>query len=162
MKEIFKDVLGYEGLYQISNFGNLKSLKYGKEKFLKATPNTRGYVNVKLYKNSIKKTFKLHVLVAVGFLGHVPNGTQKIVVDHIDNNKLNNYANNLQLITQRENSSKDKKNKTSKYTGVYFSKKRNSFVSKIRINGIPKHLGCFKDEFKAHMAYQNALKELKN
>lgn len=162
MKEIFKDVLGYEGLYQISNFGNLKSLKCGKEKFLKLNPNTRGYVNVKLYKNSIKKSFKLHVLVAVAFLGHVPDGTQKIVVDHIDNNKLNNYANNLQLITQRENSSKDKKNKTSKYTGVYFSKKMNSFVSRIRINGISKYLGCFKDEFKAHMAYQNALKELKN
>ena len=55
----------------------------------------------------------------MAFFGHVPGG-YKIVVDHIDNNRLNNHVSNLQLITQRENSSKDRKNGTSQYTGVVF------------------------------------------
>lgn len=56
MQEIFKDIDGYEGLYQVSNFGNIKSLKYGKEKILKHCENRYGYLTVTLTKNKKRKT----------------------------------------------------------------------------------------------------------
>ena len=171
-QEEFRSIPGYEGYYEVSNFGTVKSLereilingKYPgtvKEKILR--PGLIGsigkkYYGLALWKDSKRKMFKIHVLVAMAFLGHIPDGTHKIVVDHIDNNSLNNHLSNLQLISQRENSSKDKKNGTSKYTGVYWDKVKNKWVSQITINGIPKHLGYFFSEEEAHEAYQNALK----
>lgn len=65
--EIWKDVKGYESIYQVSDIGNVKSLKYGKEKLLKPGINSTGYFIVILYKNKIKKTIKVHQLVAEAF-----------------------------------------------------------------------------------------------
>tara|TARA_R110000803_G_scaffold171512_2_gene234424 strand:- start:18 stop:524 length:507 start_codon:yes stop_codon:yes gene_type:complete len=167
--EIWKDVKNYEGRYQISNFGNVKSLerivkhsrggdKVVREKILQPGTDGGGYPQVTLH-NSGRVTIKVHRLVAESFLGHEPNGTHEIVVDHIDNNPLNNNINNLQLISQRENLSKDKKG-TSKHTGVHWYKRDKKWVSSIRINGKLKHLGRFNCETKAHLAYQNKLKTL--
>ena len=164
LKEEFGSIPGYEGLYEVSNFGNVKSLgndKGRKEKILR--PNLSGsiksqYYKVALYKNSKDKTIKIHVLVAMAFLGHVPDGTLKIVVDHIDNNRLNNHLSNLQLISNRENSSKDKKNGTSQYTGVSWQKSRNKWTAQIIISSKNKNLGYFTSEEEAAEAYQNALK----
>ena len=168
LKEEFRSIPGYEGYYEVSNFGNVKSLKREflingkypstvKEKILRQTLNKDGYYRILLYKDGKREQFNIHILVAMVFLGHVPDG-HKIVVDHIDNNKLNNRVSNLQLISQRENSSKDKKNGTSKYVGVTWNKDRDKWVSRITINGKFKYLGYFTSEEEAAEAYQNALK----
>jgi len=165
--EIWKEIKNYED-YEISNLGRVKSLartiyktdgttQTYKEKFLKPTVNS-GYLKVKLAKNLKSKVKKVHQLVAVAFLNHTPNGF-KAVVDHIDNNPLNNELGNLQIITQRENLSKDKKG-LSKYTGVCWCKRDEKWQANIRINGKSKHLGRFKDETKAAEAYQIALNKL--
>ena len=162
-QEEFRSVPGYEGLYEVSNFGNVKSLgndKTRKEKILKPVlvgSIGKYYYGLQLFKDGKREQFNIHILVAMVFLGHVPDG-HKIVVDHIDNNKLNNRVSNLQLISQRENSSKDKKNGTSKYVGVTWNKDRDKWVSRITINGKFKYLGYFTSEEEAHEAYQNALK----
>lgn len=169
-KEIWKDVKGYEGLYQVSNLGRVKSLKRVvykrngtnqtlKEKILKNNYNGKGYYHVMLYKNTNKKTLKIHKLVAMAFLGHKPCGHNE-VVDHIDNNQANNRLDNLQLTTVRHNASKDKKCGTSKYVGVCWDKSAKKWKSQILYNGKNKFLGNFNDEIKASEAYQNALKEI--
>jgi len=114
---IWKDVKGYEGSYEISSTGLVKSLKrletVGRlvnEKILKAGVNERGYKVVVLRKDNKSKTRKVHQLVAESFLNHKPCGL-KLVVDHIDNDKLNNNVENLQLLTNGENISKGYKTK---------------------------------------------------
>ena len=154
-QEEFRPVPGYEGYYEVSNFGNVKSLT--NDKILKPCLDGRGYYKVTLSKDGKTKTIRIHILVATAFLGHKPDG-YKIVVDHIDNNKLNNNLTNLQLITHRENISKDKKNGTSKYKGVYLEKNANKWRSQILIDSKKKHLGLFTSEEEAHEAYQKALK----
>jgi hypothetical protein len=161
-KEIFKDIPNYEGTYQVSNLGNVKSLgneKTRKERILKPADNGHGYYRVNLCKEGKKKTMKVHVLVAMAFLNHNPDGTHRICVDHINNNPLDNRVENLQLISQRENTSKDKKG-SSKYTGVSWHKRHNKWMVSIAINGKSKHLGYFTDEYEAHLTYQNKLNEI--
>lgn len=157
MIEIWKDVKGYEGLYQISDLGNVKS--FISNKTLKPSKNNHGYLVVTFYKNNTKKVFKVHVLVAIHFLGHVPNG-HTVVVDHKDNDKENNAATNLQLIDNRQNSSKDRKGHTSKHVGVYWYKARKKWCAVISIDRKNVHLGSFDNEEDAKDAYQNKLKEL--
>ena len=93
------------------------------------------------------------------FLNHNPNG-HKVVVDHVDNNKTNNSIYNLQVITARLNVSKDRLDKTSKYTGVCWHKAGRKWYAQIRIEGKTKYLGSYKSEFRAHLAYQNILIDL--
>lgn len=171
-QEIWKDIPEYEGLYQVSNLGNVKSLsrkvflnnKYrylSKEKLLKPVIIKSGYLIICLHKNLKQKSFYIHKLVAISFLNHIPCGF-KLVVDHINNNKLDNNVVNLQIITTRENTSKNKKlSISSKYVVVSWCKSQNKWYSCIRINSKTKNLGYFKNEIDAHLAYQNKLKELK-
>ena len=156
-REEFRSISGYEGLYEVSNFGNVKSLI--NNKILKPCLGSRGYYMVRVYKDNKGNTMSIHVLVAMAFLGHKPDG-YKIVVDHIDNNKLNNHVSNLQLISNRENTSKDKKNGTSKYTGVTWYNASNKWLAQIAINSKKKNLGLFETEDEAHETYQKALKML--
>lgn len=160
--EIFKDIPNYKGYYQVSNLGRIKNLKRKgilKERVLKSKINRYGYPCIALYGNNKRKTFTIHQLVAITFLNHKPNG-YKLVVDHIDNNPLNNNLENLQLITQRENCSKDKKEGASKYIGVNWSKRNKKWISQIRIKGKRKYLGSFDNELKASQVYQKALKNV--
>jgi len=167
MNEIWKEIKGYED-YEISNLGRVKSLariittvrgsRTYKEKILKGALDHYGYSLVSLYKDNKVKTKMIHQLVAIAFLNHTPDG-YKLVVDHVDNNPLNNELGNLQIITHRENLSKDKKG-SSEYTGVSWDKSRKKWMSSIRVNGKIKHLGRFTDELEASEAYQKALKEL--
>ena len=166
MIEIFKDIKGYEGLYEVSNFGRVKSLerksshgKQLKERMLKPIIGGWGYLALKLYKDNTSKTICVHQLVAITFLNHKPNG-HKIVVDHIDNNKSNNRLENLQLISNRQNASKDRKGYSSKYIGVSWSKVANKWHARISINGKHEHLGYFSNELEAAEAYQSKLKEI--
>ena len=147
--EVFKDIPNYEGLYQVSNLGNVKSLRKGL--ILKGYKDSRGYVNIKLQEKGIKKYYRIHQLLAITFLNHNPNG-YSIVVDHIDNNKENNNLNNLQVISQRENLSKDKKG-LSKYVGVNWNNSAKKWVARISINGKRKFLGYFSEQKEASEAY---------
>lgn len=168
--EVWKDIPGYEGLYQVSNLGNVKSLPkqwvfgYGAIKshngiILKKVLDTYGYYVVSLRKNKILKTCKIHQLVAMAFLGHIPCG-HKLVIDHINNDKLDNRVENLQIVTNRFNTHKNNKIYSSQYKGVHWNKARKKWISQIVINGKQMNLGYFDCELKASLAYQNKLKEI--
>ena len=103
MEEIWKDISGYEGLYQVSNFGNVKSLNWrrtGKPKNLYLKAHNRGYLQVELAKNGVKKSFMVHRLVAEAFIKN-PNGFP--VINHKDEDKANNSVENLEWCDNRYN-----------------------------------------------------------
>lgn len=118
-KEIWKDVVNYDG-YKVSNLGNVmsvgriiinsdKSKRVIKSRILK-TSKSRGYFIVSLYKNCKARSFSVHQLMAVCFLNHEFGLKNKFVVNHIDGNKLNNNISNLEIVTNRENTSICKRN----------------------------------------------------
>jgi hypothetical protein len=165
-KEIFKDIPNYEALYQVSNLGNVKSLNYGRtgnEKILKPRNNKSGYYTIVLYKEGNKKTTSIHVLVAMAFLGHVPNG-HNVEVDHKNDIKNDNRLENLQLLSGAEHRRKPKKsmNTSSQYTGVTWCKNANKWKSGIYIDGKQKHLGLFTDDKEAYENYKKALEMYNN
>lgn len=103
MKEIWKDVGGYEGLYQVSNLGRVKRLKgkYMKsDKLLKQVKLDSGYIAVGLCKHNKAKNFRVHRLVAEAF---IPNPEEKPQVNHINEDKTNNMVSNLEWMTAKEN-----------------------------------------------------------
>lgn len=156
--EEFKDIPGYEGLYQVSDLGRVKSLK--RNYMLQINKSGCGYLMVGLYILSVKKSLKVHQLIAMAFLNHRPNGTNVFSVDHIDNIKINNRLINIQVISHRQNMSKDRKNKTSKYTGVSWDKVNNKWVASIGLNKKYIKLGRFKNELDAKKAYDEKLKSI--
>ena len=93
MQEIWKDVVGYEGLYQVSSLGRIKSLLRYK-RILKPQKNIHGYLKVSLYKNGKCKIFNIHNLVANAFIEN-PNNYK--YVNHKDENKTNNRVENLEF-----------------------------------------------------------------
>lgn len=168
-KEIWKDIIDYEGIYQVSDLGNVRVLdrivfRNGdpkhpftkKGRVLKFAINNRGYYFVWLSLNGMTKLRTVHQLVAVAFLNHKPDGL-KLVVNHKDFNKQNNRSNNLEIITSRENANKKHLKSTSKYTGVCWGTARRKWLAAIHINGKVKQLGGFDNEYDAHIAYQEAL-----
>jgi hypothetical protein len=98
MKEIWKSVIGYEGYYEVSSEGRVRSLKTGK--FLKTRFSWNGYERVCLNKNNKSIAFLVHRLIAIAF---IPNQESKRCVNHIDNNPINNNVVNLEWCTQKEN-----------------------------------------------------------
>ena len=98
--EIWKDVVGYEGLYQVSNLGRVKSFKYLKEKILKPSHKDNGYLFITLCKNGVMKRYYIHRLVASAF---IPNPQNKPTVNHIDCDRTNNCVENLEWNTYAEN-----------------------------------------------------------
>lgn len=149
--EIWKNIPDYEGLYQVSNLGNVKRIyKTSNEKILKPTLHSNGYYVVTLKDKERQKVITIHKLVAICFLNHIPSG-MNLVVDHINNNKLDNNVNNLRIVTQQENTHKVKfKTCTSKYNGVCFVKRANKWVCYKKINGKRKHLGYYNTETEAY------------
>ena len=98
--EIWRDVVGYEGLYQVSNIGRVKSFYSLGERLLTPSSNKSGYMYVVLTKDGVRKSCKVHTLVARAFL---PNPENKPVVHHKDSNRSNNRVENLQWVTHQEN-----------------------------------------------------------
>tara|TARA_R110002074_G_scaffold2075_1_gene12284 strand:+ start:91 stop:780 length:690 start_codon:yes stop_codon:yes gene_type:complete len=169
MEEIFKDIPNYEGMYQASNLGNVKSLdrmiteSNGKKRLLngrvlKPSLNCYGYLVIGLSKEGEAKVRTIHQLVAESFLNHVPCGNS-IEVDHIDEDKLNNRLDNLQLLNLIEHRGKGS---SSKYTGVSWCQSRDKWRAYINVNGKSRHLGLFTDELEAAKAYEAALLNWEN
>ena len=102
MIEVWKDIKGYENKYQVSNTGKIKALNYrntGKEREI-SMKNNKGYYEVALWKDSKRKMFLVHRLVAQMF---IPNPDNLPQVNHIDENKTNNCVDNLEWCTQLYN-----------------------------------------------------------
>ena len=162
MEEIWKDVVGYEGRYLISNTGKLKSILKNEEILLNGYLSRKGYLQYTLnwkLKNKCN-TYRAHQLVAQAFLGHKLCG-MNLIIDHINDIKTDNRVENLQIVTNRFNICKIQGNYSSQYKGVSWRKDINKWASSIYINGKVKHLGLFIDEHEAHLAYQNELKNIK-
>ena len=159
MKEIWKDIKDYEGLYQVSNFGNVKSLtRNGTKGGLIKLVNRHGYLRARLWKNKVLQTIGVHRLVAQAF---TPNIYDKEQVNHIDGNKLNNNANNLEWVSHSENMEHAYNNglvktkkvaqiKDGKVIKIYLNIYRASLDTKIQYssiywcaNGIYKHAGGY-------------------
>lgn len=164
MIEEYKDIPGYEGLYQVSNFGNVISLqsRWGlrkKPRKVCDTSDSRGYRQLSLSKNNKNRLFKIHQLVAMAFLGHTPDG-HNTEINHIDENKINNHVSNLQILKKDGNISAVRQNKIYSTECAHFDKSRNKWKSVIRIKGKRVHLGRFDTKEEAIKAYQIALTKL--
>lgn len=103
---MFKDIKGFEGVYQINKNGEVKSLARvkgsvsAKERFLKQETNNAGYKRVTLCKDNKTKRYFVHRLVYETFIGEIPTG---LTIHHVDENKLNNGVTNLLVCTLRQN-----------------------------------------------------------
>lgn len=110
MEEVWKDIAGYEGLYQVSNFGRVRSLdriekwngteRPRKGRIMALRPDKNGYLIVGLRNGKFQKTKKVHRLVAEAF---VPNNDNLLEVNHIDENKENNIPDNLEWCNNQYN-----------------------------------------------------------
>ena len=107
MNEEWRDIKGYEGKYQVSNLGRVKSLardtnnQYCKvDKIIDSKPNKFGYLNVNLYKKGKGKSFKVHRLAAIHFIENPENLPE---VNHKDEDKTNNRVDNLEWCSRQYN-----------------------------------------------------------
>lgn len=141
--EIWKDIKGYENLYQVSTYGNIKS--YYRNKILKPKIDKDGYCLINLYKNKICKTFKIHRLVAQHFINN-PNGYKEI--NHINEIKSDNHLVNLEWCTHKYNNNyKNKNATTSKPVNQYdlqgnFIRSYKSTLEAKRLTGVNNISGC--------------------
>lgn len=132
--EEFKDIKGYEGIYQCSNFGNILSLNYhntGKPKLLKLSISKYGYYKVILCKHNITKSYLVHRIVAETF---IPNDNQLPIINHKDENTLNNNVNNLEWCDYKYNVNYGNRNYKVKIGNIKTKREKYS-----------KAVGCYKD-----------------
>lgn len=174
-KEIWKDVPGYEGYYQASNLGRVRSLdriitySNGYDRFYKGGVMNgsvnNGYRQTALHINGIRRNFKFSQLVAMAFLNHEPNG-MKMVVDHINGVRSDDRVENLRIVTNRANLStcfrSDRDSLSSEYVGVNWDKKPSKWRALIEYKGVSVHLGYYNTEIEASKAYQLALSKIED
>lgn len=158
--EIWKAVPGYEGYYEVSDFGRIRNL--GRRKIPRlvkpyVNPND-GYVRVALQRKGTYRTCLLHRLVLLAFKGEGEFG------DHINRIKTDNSLKNLRWVSHRENChhyrASQKDQTTSKFIGVHWDKDRKAWLAQIRVGGKSNYIGRFKSERDAHFAYQQKLKTI--
>lgn len=112
LNEIWKDIEEYQGIYQVSNLGNVRNIKT--HRILQPSYTKDGYQQVILYKDGKRKNFKINRLVAYAFIPipqtYLNKGYSKetLQADHIDEDKQNNFSTNLQWLTNKENCQKSK------------------------------------------------------
>lgn len=161
-QEIWKDIPGYEGKYQASTLGRIKSLNYLGHSGEKILSNCikRNYYIIGLYKDGKNKKINVHRLIATTFLELDINSN--FVVHHKDSNGFNNRIDNLEIVTIRENCSKERVEKKGLPVGVYLHKKQKNkkYRAFIYKNKKSIYLGQYNTSEEASNAYQTALKEL--
>lgn len=170
MQEIWKPLIRFNSFYEVSNYGNIKSVRRYKnnnggkvlvnELILKQQITKKGYKSIRILFERKKYSLVVHRLVAKAF---IPNPNNLPQVNHKDEVKTNNNVENLEWCNNRYNShySKINLNSTSKYIGIHFVKKYNKWCSQIHIEGITYTLGFFKEEIYAKLEYDNALQNWK-
>lgn len=151
MEEIWKPIEGFES-YQVSNLGNVKTYKRYKDGKLLTPRKCLDYLSVQLYDNNKNVSQpRIHTLVANAF---VENPDNKPCIDHKDQNKHNNCADNLRWATKSDNAMNvPKQGGSSKYKGVYWDSSRNKWHCKIKVMYQSIHLGRFDTEEEAGRAY---------
>lgn len=133
---MFRDIKGFEGKYQINEYGDVKSLSrrkgsvIAKERILKKDINSVGYERVTLCKDDKCKKYLLHRLVYENFINPIPEG---MVIHHIDEDKTNNNIDNLHLCTQRENNHFSRESIGYKLTQSDVNYIRESNLSKVEL-----------------------------
>ena len=132
MKEIWKDIEGFEGKYQVSNLGNVKSLNYNGTKFarnLRPKKNMNGYLWVDLWENGVPNHFLIHRIVAMTFIDN-PNNYP--IINHKDENPLNNTVDNLEWCDYSYNViySLERKGKRNNTTRKYTRRKNRDLRNK--------------------------------
>ena len=153
--EVWRSIENYDN-YVVSSFGKIKNTKTGK--VLKASDNGHGYLIIDLYENAIRKTHKVHRLVANAF---IDNPNDKNCVDHKDNNRTNNHISNLRFATSKKKNQNRKisSRNTSGCKGIYFNKKAKKWQARIMIDGIRVHIGYYDDLDDARTARVNRANE---
>jgi hypothetical protein len=163
--EIWKPIKDYEGLYEVSNLGRVKSLEKTlknrfnyyktKEKILKPNIGYGGYAFQKIGTEGLnQKTFAIHRLVADAFL---TKKNELDIVNHLDLNKTNNKLSNLEWVNFRENVTHKVINTNKNYSnhvGISFDKSREKWTAKIKIEGKLYNLGRFDTEKQAILKYK--------
>ena len=165
-EEFWKDIKGYEGLYQISNYGRIRSLKFRnkvceKDRVIIMKPNLRnGYFVINLRKNANRKSFQVHRLVAQTF---IENPFNYPIVNHIDFNPKNNNVENLEWCTQKQNvnhsrcNMKGKSHKLrDKNYGITYRKKSDKYEVSVK----KKYYGRYKTLDEARKKRDEVLNEL--
>jgi hypothetical protein len=162
--EIWKDIPNYEGVYQVSNCGNVKSLARKRhnqyscfnvdESILTQNTHRCGYLWVGLSREGKRKSFYVHRLVMLAFDKH-----SNLQVDHKDGNKQNNNLENLRYVSNRENCISHHK-KANTFKGYTFDKRKNKYAAQIYHNKKHIFLGYFDNPEQALQAYQNKLQTI--
>lgn len=149
--EEWKPVVGYEGLYKISNLGNVVK---NNGVMVSKIETDKGYLSVNLRKNFSSKLHKIHRLVSYAF---IPNPHNKPQVDHIDGNKQNNHVDNLRWCTQRENI-EFHINDGAGYKGIYQTK-HGRYLVRVWVGDKKKNVATFKTKLQAEDCFQYFEKE---
>jgi len=159
--ELWKPVKNYEGFYEASNFGNIKSVdkivicKDGRKYFqagrILKQGSGKSYLNVNLSKNGNSKTKDVHRIIAETFC----EGDNKLDVDHINGIKTDNNSNNLRFVTTSQNL----RNQHIKIKGYVFVKRnlKKPYQGQASLNGKRIHLGMFESAELAKKAHSNFL-----
>lgn len=162
----WKPIRDYEQLYEISNCGDVRSIGYYLTKgirVLKKCIDRYGYILYGLRKDGKTKTFRAHRLVWEHF-GNSQRDGVRLQIDHIDNDKINNRIDNLQLLSGRQNMAKlmatKRSNKKEKLPlGVHHYNK--NYSARVFLKGKRVYLGTFKTIEEASQVYENALNNYK-
>lgn len=157
--EIWKDIVSFEGLYQASNLGNIKSCKkidsigrHKKEKILKKNIGKDGYFVVGLCKNGKVTTRSIHRLIIETFLGK-----SELQVNHKNRNRNDNNIENLEYVSCRDNIMHKYINRENHLSGAYRDNRcKNKWSSAISIGNKKHYLGKFNSQEEAHLAYLKA------
>lgn len=149
MNEIWKDIEGFNGLYQVSNYGNVRSF-HGRVSGMKFKIDKDGYFHIGLTKEGKQRTFRVHRLVAKEFIENPLNLPE---VNHKDLNKQNNNSDNLEWVSSRENKKHYHKDER-KNTGVI--KVGKTYRVQFTVNRKLYYIGVFKNYDQALLAYNEA------
>lgn len=157
--ERYKEIPNTKGRYFASNYGNIKSFtKYENGLVLSPRTDKANYQMVNLWMDGKRKTYRVHILVCLAWVGATPKGKN---IDHIDGNKQNNNLENLQWLTARQNVVKAQTlSKKSNFPTGISRQPPNSYRAMIRHGKEKYHLGSSKDLSVCVALYEKALDQI--